>query len=86
MSCAEKLVAHFKGRKQAAEAMGRTTETIRLWLRDGIPLECALDVESATRKAVRAEDILHEARRSKRPERDASVSQRSVRKIEEVRA
>jgi hypothetical protein len=62
MSCAQQLVDHFNGRRETADALDVSTETIRLWLRDGIPLEKALFVETHTRGAVRAEDILREAR------------------------
>lgn len=62
MTCAKRLVEHFNGRKEAAEGMKVSAETIRLWLRDGIPLERAVDVENATGGIISGEDILREVR------------------------
>lgn len=62
MNLAEKLVEHFGGRKPAAESLGVSGETIRLWLRDGIPLERAIDVERDTSGAVTAEQVLQAAK------------------------
>lgn len=59
---AEKLVAHFGGRQKAADALGVVGETIRLWRKNGIPLEAAIDVEARSGGVVTAEQILHEAK------------------------
>jgi DNA-binding transcriptional regulator YdaS (Cro superfamily) len=59
---AERLVAHYGGRKQTAEALGVTRETVRLWLSGGIPLERAVEVEQVCRGVITAEQILFEAR------------------------
>lgn len=68
MKLAEKLVTHYGGRAQAAAAINVNKETIRLWLRDGIPLERALDVEEKSKGVVKAEEVLREARTRKRTE------------------
>ena len=59
---AQRLVAHFGGRQQTAEALGVTRETVRLWLLRGIPLERAVEVEQGCRGVITAEQILFEAR------------------------
>ena len=59
---ADRLVLHYGGRQKAADALGVTGETIRLWRRDGIPVASALDVEQKSGGIVRAEEILAEAR------------------------
>jgi len=60
---ATRLVTKYGGRKEAADALGKTTETIRLWLLRGIPLASALEVEQLSGGAVTAEEILREAKR-----------------------
>lgn len=62
MSCAEKIVQHYGGKDEACKALQINPETLRLWLRDGIPLGKAIYVEQKTGRAVRAEEILKEAR------------------------
>lgn len=57
---AKKLVAHFGSRPLAASALGVTPETIRLWLKRGIPLEKAIDVERKSKGIVTAEEILRD--------------------------
>lgn len=59
MSPQQRLYAYYGGnRKTAADALGVNTETIRLWLRDGIPLKNAHKVEKKTQGFVTAEEIL----------------------------
>lgn len=59
---AQRLVAHFNGKKETAEALQIHEETLRLWLRDGIPLARALDVERRCEGIVSADEILQAAR------------------------
>ena len=59
---AKRLVDHYGGRQEAAEALGVTRETIRLWLLRGIPLEKALEIESKTSGIITGEEILADAR------------------------
>ena len=63
-TAAEVLVKHYGGRQETADALDVTRETIRLWLRDGIPLERAIDIERASKGLVTAERILREAKRA----------------------
>lgn len=60
---AKRLIDHFGGRSQAARAMGRSTETIRLWLKNGIPVAQAIEVEQKSEGLVTAEAILEDAKR-----------------------
>lgn len=62
MKTADKLVEHFGGAKETIEALDINRETLRLWLRDGIPLTRALHIEEVTRNAITADEILKEAR------------------------
>jgi hypothetical protein len=64
MKTAEKVVQHFGSKEAAITALEINPETLRLWLRDGIPLARALFVEEKTGGAVPAESILSEARES----------------------
>ena len=57
-----RLIAHFGDRHALAKAFDMTTEGIRLWGKDGIPLSRALDIEEATGGAIKAEEIISEAR------------------------
>lgn len=59
---AQKLVEHFGGKAQTAKAMEVSGETVRLWLRDGLPLHRAIDFEEKSGGAVTAEEILKEAK------------------------
>lgn len=61
-TCAERLVTKYGGRKELADAWGMNRETVRLWLRDGIPLEKALFVEQKSQGFITAEDVVREAR------------------------
>lgn len=64
MSPEQRLYAYYGGsRKTAAEGLKVTTETIRLWLLKGIPLNRALYVEKRTQGFVTAEEILKAAKR-----------------------
>jgi DNA-binding transcriptional regulator YdaS (Cro superfamily) len=65
MKATEKLLDHYNGdKKRAAKSLGVNPETLRLWLRDGIPLERALFIEEKTDRAVTAEEVLREARQA----------------------
>lgn len=59
---AKRLVDQYGGRKEAADALNKTPETIRLWLLRGIPLASALEVETLSGGLVTAEEILREAK------------------------
>ena len=65
-STAQKLVNHFGGKGQTAEAMNVSGETVRLWLRDGLPLHRAIDFEQRSGGAVTAEEILKETKEAAR--------------------
>lgn len=60
---ASRIVDHFGGRSRAAKHLGRSVETIRLWLEKGIPLSQAIDVEQKTDGVVTAEEILQNAKK-----------------------
>lgn len=60
---AKRLVEHFGGRAEAARAMSRSTETIRLWLKNGIPVAQAIEVEQKSGGLLTAEAILEDAKR-----------------------
>ena len=62
MRAAEKLVSHYGDKRAVADALDVHEETIRLWLRDGIPLAKAIDVETRSKGVVTAEEILREAK------------------------
>lgn len=79
MNLGERLEKHFGGRRPAAEAMDVSTETIRLWVINGIPLERALDVELKSEGIVKAEEVLREARRAQSDAEDPKKLQREVR-------
>lgn len=70
---AKRLVDRYGGRKEAAEALDKTPETIRLWLLRGIPLASALDVEERSGGLVTAEEILQEAKSPKGAEQLAAT-------------
>lgn len=57
-----RLIDHFGGRSKTARALGRTGEAMRLWMRDGIPMSQALDVERKSKGLVTADDVLAETR------------------------
>ncbi len=58
-----RLIDHFGGRGRAAQALGRTGEAMRLWLRDGIPMSQAIDVEMKSKGLVTAEEVLRETKK-----------------------
>jgi transposase len=59
MSPQQRLYAYYGGsKKTAAKDLGVTTETIRLWIRDGIPLKNAVRVEKKTQGFITAEEIM----------------------------
>lgn len=58
---AERLVKGLGGRTAVAARFGVTNEAVRLWLRDGLPAQRALDIEEATKGtefAISATEIL----------------------------
>lgn len=58
MSPQQRLYAYYGGsKKTAAEAFGVHEETIRLWLKKGIPLERGPLVEKKTQGFVTADEI-----------------------------
>jgi hypothetical protein len=59
------LVEGFGGRAAVAERFGISIEAVRLWLKNGIPTDRALDVEEMTRRTkypITAAAILQYAR------------------------
>lgn len=62
MRAAEKLIAHYGDKRAVASALDVHEETVRLWLRDGIPLAKAIDVETRSGGIVTAEEVLREAK------------------------
>lgn len=65
MSPQQRLYAYYGGsKKTAADKLDVSQETIRLWLRDGIPLHRALFVEEKTEGFVTADEILKWARKA----------------------
>lgn len=64
MKTTDRLVEHFGGKAEACAALGINPETLRLWLRDGIPLARALFVEEKTGGTIKAESVLKEARQA----------------------
>jgi hypothetical protein len=65
MSPQQRLYAYYGGsREAAADALGVSRETIRLWLRDGIPLKNAHRIEKKTQGFVTAEEILRHAKKA----------------------
>lgn len=66
MNPAERLVDGLGGRSAVAERFNVTPEAVRLWLKNGIPTDRALDVEQETRGtkyAIKAIEILRFAQR-----------------------
>lgn len=63
---AKRLVDHFGGRPEAAAAMKVSTETVRLWLIRGLPLEKAVEIEEQSKAVVTGEEILAEKKREAR--------------------
>ena len=61
---ASKLVAHFGGRRETAQAFNCHPETVRLWLDRGIPLIRAIDAERLSKRAVTAEQIMAAAKKA----------------------
>lgn len=62
INTAQKLVNHFGGKSETCVALSVSGETVRLWLRDGLPLHRAIEFEQKSRGAVTAEEILKEAK------------------------
>lgn len=65
---AAKLVERFGSNVEVAKHFGITREAVRLWLKNGIPPDRALEVEDATRgteHAISATDVLQFARQQK---------------------
>jgi hypothetical protein len=64
MSPQQRLYAYYGGNKKtAAAALDVTTETIRLWLKKGIPLDRSIWIEKKTQGFVTAEEILRHAKK-----------------------
>lgn len=60
-----RLVEGLGGRAATAAKFEVSIEAVRLWLKNGVPADRALEVEEATSKtrfAVTASDVLHYAR------------------------
>ena len=57
---AQKLVSHFGGIRQTAEAFGLHRETVRLWLERGLPLDRVIEIEERSEGVVTAEEIIRE--------------------------
>jgi hypothetical protein len=66
MRTAERLVTHYGSRRLAADVLGVTVETIRLWLKNGIPPNSALDVEHRTNRLITAEEVIQEERQRRK--------------------
>lgn len=65
MTPQQRLYAYYGGSKRtAANAIGVTTETIRLWLKNGIPLDRSIEIERKTQGFVTAEEILRHAKKA----------------------
>ena len=62
---AERLVRKFGGRAGVANRFSVSTETVRLWLKNGIPTDRALEVQEATDGAIAAHSILRFAQKSR---------------------
>jgi hypothetical protein len=62
MNVAQQLVEHFGGVDQTAQTLNINRETLRLWLRDGIPPKRWLEIEKRTSGAITADQLLEEAR------------------------
>ncbi len=65
---AAKLVERFGSNAEVAKHFGITREAVRLWLKNGIPPDRALEIEDATRgtkHAISATEVLHYARQQK---------------------
>lgn len=65
---AERLVEGLGGRTATAARFGVSNEAVRLWLKNGIPPDRALDIEEATRDAeyaVSSKEVLEYARQAK---------------------
>lgn len=68
MNPAIRLVDGFGGRSAVAARFGVSSEAVRLWLKNGIPADRALDVEEATRDtefAIGATEILQFVRQQR---------------------
>lgn len=65
---AARLVDGLGGRANTASLFGISVEAVRLWLKNGIPADRALDVEEATRGtpfSITATEVLQYARRQR---------------------
>jgi hypothetical protein len=64
MTPQQRLYAYYGGsKKTAAAALKVTDETIRLWLKKGIPVTRAVFVEKKTQGFVTADEIFRHARK-----------------------
>jgi hypothetical protein len=62
MRTTDRVIEHFGGKDEAIAALGINPETWRLWTHKGIPLGKSLFVEEKTGGAIKAEQIVAEAR------------------------
>lgn len=56
----DRLIRHYGSRSKAALALEVNPETVRLWLKRGIPLEKSIDIERRSKGIVTAEEILRD--------------------------
>lgn len=65
MSPQQRLYAYYGGsKKTAAHALKVSDETVRLWLKKGIPLERAFYIEKKTQGFVTADEIFRHAKKA----------------------
>lgn len=72
---ADRLVGGLGGRAAVAERFGVSSEAVRLWLKNGIPADRALDVEEATsgtQFAITATEVLEYGRAKKTAAQEAA--------------
>lgn len=63
MKVLDRLIQHFGGKLETCIALDNIhPETLRLWEKNGIPLSKALWLEEKTGGAIKAEQVLKEAR------------------------
>lgn len=79
INTAQKLVNHFGGKAETCKAMEVSGETVRLWLRDGLPLHRAIDFEQKSKGAITAEEILKETKaNTRKAQREAQREARAA--------
>jgi DNA-binding transcriptional regulator YdaS (Cro superfamily) len=70
---ATRLVARFGSNAEVAKHFSVTREAVRLWLKNGIPPDRALEVEERTEGEVTAMEVLNYAKQQKDEARAAPV-------------